>query len=355
MSARRSACRRRNSSGSHASRTAGTRAASTRSSSCSPTRIAEPARRAGRRSASYAQRSPACRATSPSTRAAWSSRAARSPSSSRSSRPRWRDARCASGTRTRARTPASSRSTCSASGCSRRSRNASIRSSRCTGTPIDLSRIPLDDPGVSPRDPGGGHGRPVPDREPRADAEPPENAAGEPRRPDGAGRARAARADPGKGGASVRPRARAAAAGPVVRGARRSSAARRAAARDARDDHLPGAGARRRGRAGRVQRGGGRGAAARDEPKAERGGDRGLSRALHCRRRRERRSAQDRGARVRQDPRVRVVRLPQVARGRVRAARLPVGVAAAPLSGRVPVRAFERAADGLLSAVESRA
>ena len=53
--------------------------------------------------------------------------------------------------------------------------------------------------------------------------------------------------------------------------------------------------------------------------------------------------------------RVRVVRLPEVARGRVRAARLPVGLAAPPLSGRVPLRAPERAADGLLSAGEPRA
>ena len=59
------------------------------------------------RFASCAPRSPACRATSPSTRAAWSSRAGRSRSSSRSSRPRWRAGRCASGTRTRARTPVS--------------------------------------------------------------------------------------------------------------------------------------------------------------------------------------------------------------------------------------------------------
>ena len=46
-------------------------------------------------------------------------------------------------------------------------------------------------------------------------------------------------------------------------------------------------------------------------------------------------------------------RLPEVALGRVRAACLPVGVAAPPLSGRVPLRAAERAADGLLSAGQS--
>ena len=52
-------------------------------------------------------RSPACRATSPSTRAGWSSPAGRSSSSSRCSPRRWKDARSASGTRTRAPTPAS--------------------------------------------------------------------------------------------------------------------------------------------------------------------------------------------------------------------------------------------------------
>ena len=52
-------------------------------------------------------RSPACRATSRSTPAGWSSRRARSSSSSPSSRPRWRGGRSASGTRTRAPTRAS--------------------------------------------------------------------------------------------------------------------------------------------------------------------------------------------------------------------------------------------------------
>ena len=44
------------------------------------------------------------------------------------------------------------------------------------------------------RDPAGGHGRHVPDREPRADAEPAAHEAGDDRRPHRAGRARAARA-----------------------------------------------------------------------------------------------------------------------------------------------------------------
>ena len=58
--------------------------------------------------------------------------------------------------------------------------------------------------------------------------------------------------------------------------------------------------------------------------------------------------------RVREAARFRLVRVPEVACGRVRAARLPVGVASPPLPGRVPVRAPERPADGLLPAREPR-
>ena len=58
--------------------------------------------------------------------------------------------------------------------------------------------------------------------------------------------------------------------------------------------------------------------------------------------------------RLRQAGGVLRLRLPEVACGRVRAARLPVGVAAPPLSGRVPLLAPERPADGLLPAGEPR-
>ena len=61
------------------------------------------------------------------------------------------------------------------------------------------------------------------------------------------------------------------------------------------------------------------------------------------------------GRDLRQARRLLRLRLPQVARGRVWAARLPVVLAASSLSGRVPRRAAERAADGLLSAREPRA
>ena len=54
-------------------------------------------------------------------------------------------------------------------------------------------------------------------------------------------------------------------------------------ARDARRRRLPGPGARRRDGGGRLQRGGGGGAAPRDEPQAQRGGDRGVPRRASSR------------------------------------------------------------------------
>ena len=66
------------------------------------------------------------------------------------------------------------------------------------------------------------------------------------------------------------------------------------------------------------------------------------------------RGREARGRGLRQARRLLGLRLPEVARGRVRAPRVPVGLAAAPLSGRVPLRAPERAADGLLPAGEPR-
>ena len=50
------------------------------------------------------------------------------------------------------------------------------------------------------------------------------------------------------------------------------------------------------------------------------------------------------------DPGLLRLRLPEGALGRLRPARLPVGLAAGPLRPRVPLRAAERAADGLLPA-----
>ena len=62
-----------------------------------------------------------------------------------------------------------------------------------------------------------------------------------------------------------------------------------------------------------------------------------------------------RARRLRQARRVLGLRLPEVALRRVRPARVPVGVAAPPLQRRVPRRAPERAADGLLPAGDARA
>ncbi len=95
----------------------------------------------------------------------------------------------------------------------------------------------------------------------------------------------------------------------------------------------------------------GRGAAAGDEPQALGGGDRGLPPALprrgdgHPRGR-----LRDGRARLHDDRRLLGLRLPEGPRRRLRAAGLPVDLAARAPRPRVPVRAAERAADGLLRA-----
>ena len=68
----------------------------------------------------------------------------------------------------------------------------------------------------------------------------------------------------------------------------------------------------------------------------------------------ERRRRGDGEPRLRQARRLLGLRLPEVARRRVRAARLPVGVAAPLLRGGVPLRAAQRPADGLLPAGQPR-
>ena len=87
---------------------------------------------------------------------------------------------------------------------------------------------PLADPARRSRglrgDPAGRHRRRLPDREPRADAEPAPHAPGEPRRPDRPGRARPAGADPGQGGPPVHRTPAAPARGPELRPAGRPSA-----------------------------------------------------------------------------------------------------------------------------------
>ena len=69
---------------------------------------------------------------------------------------------------------------------------------------------------------------------------------------------------------------------------------------------------------------------------------------------RERRRRGDGEPRLRQARRLLRLRLPQVACRRLRAARVPVGVAAPLLRGGVPLRAAQRPADGLLPAGEPR-
>ena len=69
---------------------------------------------------------------------------------------------------------------------------------------------------------------------------------------------------------------------------------------------------------------------------------------------RQRGRARGRRARLRPDQGLLRLRLPQVARRRLRPARLPVDLAAGPLRPRVPLRAAQRAADGLLPARRAR-
>ena len=254
------------------------------------------------------------------------------------------------------RRAASSRSTCSGSGCSPRSRRRVDQIARLHGEAIDLSRVPLDDPAVyaeiQAADTVG-----VFQIESRAQMQSllrtrPENL------DDLTVQVALVRPGPIQGKA-VHPyiENRRSACARTRRSSRRSSTSRCASrSRDTlgvvvfQDQVLDG-----RDGVGRVQRGGGRGAAARDEPQAQRGGDRGVPAALRRGLPRQRDRRADGARDLRQARRLLGLRLPEVARGGVRAARLPVGVAAAPLPGRVPVRAPERAADGLLPAGVARA
>ena len=107
---------------------------------------------------------------------------------------------------------------------------------------------PARRPGRVRRDPGRRHRRHLPDREPRADAEPAAHTTGEHRRPDRPGRARAPGPDPGQGRPPVHRRTRPIAGRPVVRVARRPRAAPGAAPRHVRGRRLPGSGAGGRAR-----------------------------------------------------------------------------------------------------------
>ena len=198
--------------------------------------------------------------------------------------------------------------------------------------------------------PGGGDHRRLPDRVARADADAEADPAGDARRPHRAGGARAARADHRRGGAPLHRAAQGAARRPLVRGALRAPLARAGAARHARHDRLPGPGARGGDGLRRLQRGRGGGPAAGDEPAPLRGGDPRLRGEVPGRGGRARGHARDRLDRVDPDRRLLGLRLPEGALGGLRAARLPVHLAAGALPPGVPLRAPERAADGLLPA-----
>ncbi|CAA9526893.1 MAG: Error-prone repair homolog of DNA polymerase III alpha subunit, partial [uncultured Solirubrobacteraceae bacterium] len=227
------------------------------------------------------------------------------------------------------------------------------------GDPRRVHR-PLADPVRRPADlrghPGGRHHGRLPDREPRADGVPAPHPARVARRPHDPGRDRAARADRRRGGQPVHRAQAADAGGPGLRRPLPAPVARARPARHARHDHLPGPGARGRDGVRRLLARGGRGAAAGDEPQALRRGDRGPPRALRGgRRAHERGGRRHRRAGVGDGPGLLGLRLPQGPRRGVRAARLPVDLAAGPLQARVPVRAAQRAAHGLLSRRRARA
>ena len=120
-------------------------------------------------------------------------------------------------------------------------------------------------------------------------------------------------------------------------------------------DRLPGAGDRGGDGARRLQLRGGRGAAAGDEPQALRGGDRARTTSASSRAPSSNGvAAGDRRAGLRPDRGLLGLRLPEGALGRLRPARLPVGLAAGPPRPGVPLRAAQRAADGLLPARRAR-
>ena len=127
----------------------------------------------------------------------------------------------------------------------------------------------------------------------------------------------------------------------------RAPAAGESAGGHARHDRLPGAGARSGQGAGRLLLGAGGGAAPGDEPQALRSGDRAPPRALRRGGRGQGRRRGDRAAGLGPDPGLLGLRLPEGALGRLRPARLPVGLAAGASRPGVPLRAAQRAADGL--------
>ena len=146
------------------------------------------------------------------------------------------------------------------------------------GAPRRADR-PVADPVRRSRDvrvhPERRHDRRLSDRVAGADGVAAAHAPEEPRRDHDPGRDRAAGADRRRRGQPVHRAPPGPARRPELPGALPAPVARAAAARHARDDHLPGPGARGRAGVRRLQRRGGRGAAPGDEPQALGGRDRG--------------------------------------------------------------------------------
>ena len=223
------------------------------------------------------------------------------------------------------------------------------------GERIDLSRIPLDDERGLRDDPAGGDDGGVPDREQGPDADAAPQPPGEPRRPHRAGGAGAPGPDPGRRRASVPRAPQAPARGSLVtRFPTTHPSLEPILERHAGRDRVPGPGDPGRDGAGGVQPRRGGGPAPGDEQEALGGGAARLPGALHRGGGGARGRRGGRGAGVRGDPGLLGIRVSEVARRRLRAAGLPVDVAAGPLRPRVPVLAAQRAADGLLPARRAR-
>src|SRR5437764_4081792 len=200
----------------------------------------------------------------------------------------------------------------------------------------------------------GRHGGAVPDREPGADPDAAAHPTPQPRGPGGRGRDRPPGPDRGRRGESVRaaprrpaPRPR---GGPDLQAAPRPSAARGGARGNARRDPLSGPGAAGVPGARGIHGGPGGGVTARHEPAPQPRNDGRVLGGVPGRCRGARRSRDDRRAGIHAGDRVLGIRVPQIARRRVRAARLPVGVAPALSPGRVLLRALQQPADGVLFA-----
>ena len=137
---------------------------------------------------------------------------------------------------------------------------------------------------------------------------------------------------------------------PDLRGSIRAPEPRADPLRHARGDRLPGPGDPGGDGARWVHGRRGGGTAPGDEPQALRGGAERLRRALRRRRHRTRGRSRACRAGLRAGARVLGVRLSEVTCGSLRAARLPVDLAARPLRARAALLAVQRAADGLLPA-----